>query len=297
MLPKRNLHSSDEVRISFELFPPKTAEGFLSLKKVYEQLKTFQPKYFSVTFGAGGSSQNKTQELIQALVQAELPVTPHISCVEMTWARLQQLLENYMAFNIRHLVVIKGDATEGLSDFVDACELVKGIRRLTGQHFYLSVAAYPEFHPRAKNPADDLQQFKRKIEAGANQAITQYFYNSDAYFRFLEQCEKWHIHVPIIPGIMPIDNYERLSRFSAACGAEIPLWLRKHLETDRDDPQTLQAVGTEVVAKLCESLMAGGVRDFHFYTLNQALAVSRVIEQLGLLSVEKPDLSPANLYS
>jgi methylenetetrahydrofolate reductase (NADPH) len=273
-----------EVGISFEVFPPKTEEGFSSLGSVCQQLKQLNPKYISVTFGAGGSTQTKTQAVVRHLVNNQIPSTPHITCIGMTRERISQLLDDYRQLGIERLVVIQGDLPANHQqmqhDFNYAAELVEYIRKTTGDHFHISVAAYPEFHPRAENPLVDLDNFKRKIDAGANSAITQFFYNSDAYMRFVESCDKIGIHIPIIPGIMPIDNYQKLNRFAATCGAEIPLWLRKRLETHVDDPKSMREVGVEIVTKLCERLLAEGVQGMHFYTLNQLEPTTIILKYL-----------------
>ncbi|EKD55445.1 MAG: hypothetical protein ACD_60C00007G0009 [uncultured bacterium] len=282
------------IDISFEVFPAKSPDEFYKIHPVCAALNQFNPDYFSVTFGAGGSFQCKTQQLVRELVNAQLTITPHISCVEMTKQRLSDILAEYKGLNIHHLVVIQGDLPpegEHKGDFHYAHELVEYIRKISGNYFFISVAAYPEYHPRAVNSLTDLKNFKNKLEAGANNAITQYFFNTDAYFRFLEACEKIGVTAPIIPGIMPIHDYHKLVRFSNACGAEIPLWLRKQLEVYVDDPVSFKKIGIEIVTKLCERLLSEGVNALHFYTLNQIEPTATIIKHLQL--PEKNRLSAA----
>jgi methylenetetrahydrofolate reductase (NADPH) len=280
------MQSHSSIELSFELFPTKTPEGLQHLNQVCQELNEFNPSYFSVTFGAVGSDQLKTQQLVQQLVSNNISTTPHISCVHMTQQRVAEMLENYSRLGVNSLVVIQGDLPvmpeNTQHDFKYANELVAHIRKITGDHFHISVAAYPEYHPRAHNALTDLQNFKRKVDTGANKAITQLFYNSDAYFRFLECCKNIDVNIPIIPGIMPIHNYSKLLQFSANCGAEIPLWLRKHLEAYADDPLSIKAAGIEIVTRLCERLLHGGAGGLHFYTLNQSEITSTILKNLGL---------------
>lgn len=272
-------------KVSFEVFPPKTQKGLNDLNQTRDELCQLKPKYFSVTFGAGGSLQQKSLDVVSQFVAAGISATPHISCVNMTQPRLEKLLSQYQQLGIKQLLVIQGDlpVDNSLSkiDFHYANELITAIRKLTGNYFHIIVAAYPEFHPRASSPTTDIENFKRKIEAGANSAITQFFFNSDAYFRFLEACDKFAIDIPIIPGITPIMNYQKLLQFSNACGAEIPLWLNKHLKTYCDDPISLQEIGIEFVTKLCHSLLQNGVEEFHFYTLNRTEPTYSIIQNLN----------------
>jgi methylenetetrahydrofolate reductase (NADPH) len=237
-----------------------------------------------VTFGAGGSLQQKSLDVVRQFIAHGIAATPHISCVNMTSQRLEELLSEYKQLGIKQLLVIQGDlpsdATPIEIEFNYATELITAIRKMTGNYFHIIVAAYPEFHPRAISPAMDIENFKRKIEAGANSAITQFFFNSDAYFRFIEACDKSSIRIPIIPGITPIMNYQKLMQFSTACGAEIPLWLHKHLKTYSDDLISLQEIGIEFVSKLCRSLLQNGVKEFHFYTLNRAEPTQSIIQNL-----------------
>ncbi len=269
---------------SFEVFPPKTKKGLDDLNQARQELCQLRPKYFSVTFGAGGSLQQKSLNMVRQFVTDGIAATPHISCVNMTHQRLQDLLYEYKQLGIKQLLVIQGDLpnndTQIEIEFNYASELIAAIRKMTGDYFHIIVAAYPEFHPRATSPAMDIENFKRKIEAGANSAITQFFFNSDAYFRFIEACDKSCIRIPIIPGITPIMNYQKLMQFSTACGAEIPLWLHKHLKIYSDDTLSLQEIGIEFVTKLCHSLLKNDVKEFHFYTLNRSEPTARIIQNL-----------------
>lgn len=279
------MSSHQKFSFSFEVFPPKTKKGFNHLNQERRKLSQLKPKYFSVTFGAGGSLQQKSLDVVRHFVKDGITATPHISCVNMTTRRLQTLLNEYQQLGIKQLLVIQGDLPVGGTqlklEFNYTTDLIVAIRKMTGHYFHIIVAAYPEFHPRAISPAMDIENFKRKIEAGANSAITQFFFNSDAYFRFLEACDKCSIHIPIIPGITPIMNYQKLLRFSTACGAEIPLWLNKHLKFYSDDPTSLQEIGSEFVTKLCHSLLKNGVKEFHFYTLNRSEPTYRIIQNLA----------------
>lgn len=259
--------------ISFEFFPPKTAEGVAKLRQTRKQLAQFEPKFFSVTFGAGGSTRDRTLETVLEIQSEGFEAAPHISSVSSSKEEISGLLAEYRARDIRHLVALRGDLPSGevsAGDFRHANELVAFIRQETGDWFEIEVAAYPEFHPEAHSPAADLRHFKQKVDAGANAAITQYFYNVDAYFNFMDQCGALGITVPIVPGIMPIYNYTQLSRFSGVCGAEIPRWLRLRLQDYGDDMASLRALGLDVVTDLCEQLLSGGAPGLHFYTLNQA---------------------------
>lgn len=268
---------------SFEFFPPKTAAGMENLRAARDELAAFNPEFYSVTFGAGGSTRDKTMDTVLDIQAAGHQAAPHISCISSTKEEIRALLKAYQANNIKRLVTLRGDMPSGLvsgGDFKYANELVRFIREETGDYFHLEVAAYPEFHPEAKSPSADLAHLKNKIDAGANSVITQYFYNVDAYFRFLEQCEKIGITVPIIPGVMPIYNITQLARFSNVCGAEIPRWLKMRLDEFGDDMPSLQAFGVDVVSELCETLQAHGVPSIHFYTLNRAATISEIIQNI-----------------
>jgi len=269
--------------ISFEFFPPKTPEGMDKLRETRAQLAKFNPEFFSVTFGAGGSTRDRTMETVLEIQREGFQAAPHISCISSSKAEICDLLLAYQAQGIKRLVALRGDIPSGevsAGDFRYASELVQFIREQTGSHFHIEVAAYPEFHPEARTPAADLQNLKRKMDAGANSAITQYFYNADAYFRFVEQCDALGITIPIVPGIMPIYNITQLARFSSICGAEIPRWLKMRLEEYGDDMASLRAFGIDVVSELCETLVAWGVPGLHFYTLNQAGTISSIIHNI-----------------
>ena len=271
--------------ISFEFFPPKTAEGMAKLHAAREQLVQLQPKFFSVTFGAGGSTRDRTLETVLEIQAHGTEAAPHLSCISSTRDEIRTILTQYREQGIRHLVALRGDHPSGevaASDFHYANELVEFIRQETGDWFEIEIAAYPEFHPEAPSAKADLASFKRKVDAGANAAITQYFYNADAYFQFMDECEAMGIAVPVVPGIMPIYNFAQLSRFSAVCGAEIPRWLRLRLQDYGDDLPSLRAFGLDVVTELCDRLLQGGAPGLHFYTLNQAGTISTICQRLGM---------------
>lgn len=275
--------SNQEFEISFEFFPPKTAEGVEKLRETRKELAQFNPEFFSVTFGAGGSTRDRTMETVLEIQREGFQAAPHISCISSSKAEISDLLHTYQAQGIWRLVALRGDVPSGevsAGDFRYASELVEFIRAETGSHFHIEVAAYPEFHPEAKTPAADLQNLKRKMDAGANSAITQYFYNADAYFRFVDQCDDLGITIPIVPGIMPIYNITQLARFSSICGAEIPRWLKLRLEEYGDDMASLRALGVDVVSELCEVLLVGGAPSLHFYTLNQSAAIAAIINNI-----------------
>jgi methylenetetrahydrofolate reductase (NADPH) len=270
---------------SFEFFPAKTVEGQTKLRLTREQLAQLNPKFFSVTFGAGGSTQDYTLETVIEIQQAGLAAAPHLSCIGSSRDNIRAILQRYQQHGIRHIVALRGDLPSGMGEigaFRYANELVEFIRAETGDWFTIEVAAYPEFHPQAKSPRDDLSNFINKVNAGANAAITQYFYNADAYFRFLDATSARGIHIPIVPGIMPITNYSQLMRFSEACGAEIPRWIRLQLQSFGDDRAAIRSFGLDVVTDLCQRLLDGGAPGLHFYTLNQAGAVSTIWQRLGL---------------
>jgi methylenetetrahydrofolate reductase (NADPH) len=254
-----------------------------TLRDARAELAKFNPEFFSVTFGAGGSTRDRTMETVLDIQQQGLPAAPHISCISSSKEEVRALLQAYNASGIKRLVALRGDLPSGevsAGDFRYASELVAFIRAETGQHFHIEVAAYPEFHPEAKSPAADVLNLKRKIDAGANSAITQYFYNADAYFHFIDQCAAAGINVPIVPGIMPIYNITQLARFSNVCGAEIPRWLRLRLEEYGDDMASLRAFGIDVVTDLCETLRVFGAPSLHFYTLNRAGVIANIIGNL-----------------
>jgi len=276
---------SKKLSISFEFFPPQTAEGIEKLNATRKQLVPLKPEFFSVTFGAGGSTRDRTLETVQQIQADGSPAAPHLSCVGSTRENISAILQTYKKSGIKRIVALRGDLPSGMAttgEFQYANELVSFIRAETGEHFHIEVAAYPEFHPQAKSPRDDLLNFQRKINAGANSAITQYFYNADSYFYFVEQCQKLGITIPIVPGIMPIGKFSQLARFSDACGAEIPRWVRKTLESYSDDTASVQAFGLDVVTQLSERLLAGGAPGLHFYTLNQSSATLAICKRLGI---------------
>lgn len=275
---------NQEFEVSFEFFPPKTAEGVEKLRETRKELAKFNPEFFSVTFGAGGSTRDRTMETVLEIQREGFQAAPHISCISSSKAEIRDLLQTYQAHGINRLVTLRGDVPSGevsAGDFRYACELVEFIRAETGDHFFIEVAAYPEFHPEAKTPAADLLNLKRKMDAGANSAITQYFYNADAYFRFVDQCDDLGITIPIVPGVMPIYNITQLARFSSICGAEIPRWLKMRLEEYGDDMVSLRSLGVDVVSELCETLLAGGAPSLHFYTLNQFATIATIINNIS----------------
>lgn len=270
---------------SIEFFPPKTPEGVEKLRQTRRQLAQLKPRFFSVTFGAGGSTRDRTLETVLEIQAEGLQAAPHLSCIGSTRESIRQILETYRAHGIRHIVALRGDLPSGMAEpgeFRYASDLVAFIREEAGDWFEIEVAAYPEMHPQARNYREDLLNFKRKVEAGANGAITQYFFNADAYFNFVDDCRALGVTLPIVPGIMPISNYAQLARFSSACGAEIPRWLAKKLESYHDDTDAIRAFGLDVVTGLCERLLAGGAPGLHFYTLNQAGLTATLWQRLGL---------------
>ncbi|MDX1823984.1 MAG: methylenetetrahydrofolate reductase [NAD(P)H] [Thiohalomonadales bacterium] len=272
-------------QFSFEFFPPKTPEGSEKLNLVREQLGALKPKYFSVTFGAGGSTQQGTFDTVMEIQQAGYAAAPHLSCIGSTRENIRAILQAYIDKGIKRIVALRGDMPSGMQEageFRHANELVEFIRSETADHFHIEVAAYPEFHPQARNAQQDLLNFKRKVEAGANSAITQYFFNPDAYFHFVDDCERLDVTLPIVPGIMPITNYTQLARFSDMCGAEIPRWIRKRLESFGDDKASIRAFGEDVVSELCHQLLEAGAPGIHFYTMNLVSPTMAIWNNLGL---------------
>ncbi len=263
-------------RISFEFFPPRTAEQKLILESTWQKLAPLGPEYLSVTFGAGGSTLGATREAVEELAAGtDVPVAPHISCMAKSQDMLRDILTAYRNMGVGRLMVLRGDRPEGLAGpgpFQYANELVGFIRQEFGDFFHVEVACYPEFHPESASPGSELFYFKKKVDAGANGAVTQYFYNADSYFSFVEDCQRSGIDVPITPGIMPITNYKQLARFSHICGAEIPQWIRRRLAGFGDDGASIRAFGLDVVTRLCERLLEGGAPGLHIYTLNRANA-------------------------
>ena len=275
---------SDTKNFSIEFFPPQTSEGVDKLRLVRQRLAALQPAFFSVTFGAGGSTRDRTLDTVLEIQAEGLPAAPHISCIGSTRDNIRGILQRYREAGIRRVVALRGDLPSGMAEageFRYASELVEFIRRESGDWFHLEVAAYPEVHPQARSADDDLLNLKRKVDAGANSAITQYFYNADAYERFLDAATKLGITVPIVPGIMPIASFSKLSRFSDNCGAEIPRWMRKRFESYGDDTDSIRAFGLDVVTALCQRLIGLGAPGLHFYTLNQANLTSEIWKRLA----------------
>ena len=273
-------------RISFEYFPPRTAAQQATLDETHRQLKKLSPEYFSVTFGAGGSTQQFTEQTVLRInAEQGQQAAPHLSCIGSTRESICEILSGYQEAGISRLIALRGDRPSGMASAGElryANELVELIRSETGDHFTINVACYPEYHPEAATAQHDLSHFKRKIDAGANEAITQYFFNADAYFRFVNDARDAGIDVAIVPGIMPITNYTQLARFSSICGAEIPRWLKLRLEGYGDDRSAISAFGVEFISELCQRLIEGGAPGLHFYTLNRADAASQICDNLSL---------------
>jgi len=271
--------------LSLEFYPPRTAEGIDKLRVTRRQFARLKPAFCSVTFGAGGSTREGTLATVLEFRAEGMDGVPHISCIGGTRAELAEVLAQYRGHGIHHLVALRGDLPSGVmeaGDFRHASDLVAFIRQETGDWFHIDVAAYPECHPQARSPRDDLAAFKRKIEAGADSAITQYFYNPDAYWHFVDAAAAAGVKVPIVPGIMPIASFSKLARFSDACGAEIPRWIRRALESYGDDSASIRAFGLDVVTELCDGLLTRGAPGLHFYTMNQAALTTTIWQRLGL---------------
>jgi methylenetetrahydrofolate reductase (NADPH) len=272
-------------QFSFEFFPPKSDEGAARLRETRDELAKLQPRYVSVTFGAGGSTQEGTIDTVREMTLAGLDTAPHLSCVGSSKEDILSLLNGYIEMGVKRIVALRGDMPSGMREagaFHYANELVEFIRAETGDHFHIEVAAYPEFHPQSVSASADLDNFANKVQAGANAAITQYFYNLDAYLRFVEECEKRNVEIPIVPGIMPITNIKNLARFSEMCGADIPRWLRLRLEAYGDDTPSLRAFGLDVTSELCRRLLEAGAPGLHFYTMNQVAPTRIIWTNLGL---------------
>lgn len=268
---------------SFEFYPPKTEEGAENLHLVHSKLAQLNPDFFSVTFGAGGSTRDKTFDTVVGIQAKGIAAAPHLSCVASTKDNIRQILKDYQDHGIARIVALRGDIPSGMmsaGEFRYANELVDFIRQETGDYFQIHVAAYPEVHPQASNATEDFNNFKRKVDAGANAAITQYFYNAEAYFYFQDNCAKHGINIPIVPGIMPITQYAQLFRFSEMCGADIPRWMRKRLESFGDDKDSVQAFGLDLVSNLCQRLLDNGAPGLHFYTMNQSAPTMAILERL-----------------
>ena len=272
---------------SFEFYPPKTEEGDVNLAIVHSKLAKLNPDFFSVTFGAGGSTRDKTFDTVIDIQAKGIAAAPHLSCVASTKDNIRAILKSYQNNGIAKIVALRGDIPSGMmsvGEFRYANELVEFIRQETDDYFQIHVAAYPEVHPQSVNAEEDFKNFKRKVDAGANAAITQYFYNADAYFYFMDRCEKNGITIPIVPGIMPITQYAQLFRFSEMCGADIPRWMRKRLESFGDDKEAVRAFGLELVTNLCQRLLDNGAPGLHFYTMNQAVPTLAILDQLQINS-------------
>ena len=286
-----NKQDQTGARFSFEFFPPKTEVGMEKLKVVHQQLAAMNPDFFSVTYGAGGSTKSGTQQIVLDIASAGSRVAPHLSFGGSSKEEISALLQIYIDHGINRIVALRGDIPSGIgtaSQYYYANELIEFIRATTGGHFHIEVACYPEIHPQSDTYDSDLHFFKKKIEAGADSAITQYFYNPDAYFYFLESCMKIGLDVPVVPGIMPITNYANLLRFSNNCGAEIPRWIRQRLQAYGDDSESIKAFGIDVVTRLCEDLLAGEAPGLHFYTMNQAEVVTEIWRNLDLSARDNP---------
>ena len=270
--------------ISIEFFPPQTPEGVEKLRATRAELAKLKPEFFSVTYGAGGSTRERTFAIVREIASEGFDAAPHLSCIGSTRESIREILAEFMAAGIRRIVALRGDLPSGMAEageFRYANELVEFIRAETGSHFSIEVAAYPEWHPQARSPKDDLDAFARKVKAGANSAITQYFYNADAYFHFVDEARALGVDIPIVPGIMPIAGFTKLARFSDACGADLPRWMRKKFESFGDDSDSIRAFGLDLVTELCERLLKGGAPGLHFYSMNQSTLTSEICRRLG----------------
>ena len=270
--------------ISFEFFPPKTPEGVEKLVGVRQKLYALKPEFFSVTYGAGGSTQDGTLQTVQEIIADGFAAAPHFSCIGATKDSVRAQLAQFRQAGIRRMVALRGDLPSGFGAFGEfryASELIEFIRAETGNEFHIEVGCYPEVHPQAKSPEDDLRAYATKVKAGASSAITQYFYNADSYFHFVEAARKLGANIPVVAGVMPIISSSQLMRFSDACGAEIPRWIRLRLQAFGDDTASIKAFGLDVTTALCERLIAGGVPGIHFYTMNQAVATTEIVKRLG----------------
>jgi methylenetetrahydrofolate reductase (NADPH) len=277
--------TSNKLPISFEFFPPKTPEGVEKLTAVRQKLYALKPEFFSVTYGAGGSTQDGTLQTVQAILADGFDAAPHFSCIGASRESVRAQLAQFKAAGIKRMVALRGDLPSGhgmFGEFKYASELIAFIRAEAGDHFHIEVGCYPEMHPQAKSPEADLQAYAIKVKAGASSAITQYFFNSDAYFRFVDDAHKLGATIPVVPGIMPITNSSQLMRFSDACGAEIPRWIRTRLQAFGDDTASIKSFGLEVITDLCDQLRNAGVPGIHFYSMNQAATVMEICKHLDL---------------
>ena len=274
--------------LSIEFFPPQTLEGMEKLRTVRKQLASLKPEFFSVTYGAGGSTREGTYKVVQEIHAEGFIVAPHLSCIGSTQTSMDEILKQYQEMGISRIVALRGDLPSGMAEtgeFRFASDLVEFIRKESGDHFHIGVAAYPEWHPQARSPKNDLAAFVRKVKAGANLAITQYSYNAEAYFHFVDEVQKEGIDIPILPGVMPILSFSKLARFSDTCGAEIPRWIRLKLEGMGDDDESIRSFGLDIVCNLCEKLLAGGAPGLHFYSMNHASLILEVYKRLKLESL------------
>ena len=270
--------------LSFEFFPPRTDKGVENLAKVHSELAKFEPEFFSVTFGAGGSTQDGTYDAVKSMIDSGSDAAPHVSCIGASQANIKTMIQSYVDLGVKRLVVLRGDLPSGMverGDFNYASDLVSFIRQEFGNDLHLEVAAYPDFHPESPNPKQDLENFKRKVDAGANSALTQYFYNADSYFAYVDEATRLGVDIPIVPGIMPITNFATLVRFSDACGAELPQWIRARLEQYQDDEASLKEFGLDVVTHLCLDLLDNDVQGLHFYALNKIEPVKEICTRVG----------------
>jgi len=276
--------SNKSPELSFEFFPPRTDKGVVNLSKAHLELAKFEPDFFSVTFGAGGSTQDGTFDAVKSMIDAGSDAAPHISCVGSSEATIRGMIESYLQIGVKRLVVLRGDLPSGMverGDFSYANELVSFIRKEFGDELLIEVAAYPDFHPESRNPKKDIENFKRKVDAGANSALTQYFYNADSYFAYVDEAQGMGVDIPIIPGVMPITNFATLVRFSDTCGAELPRWIRARLEEYQDDEASLRSFGLDVVTHLCFDLLDNGVEGLHFYALNKVDPTKEICKRVG----------------
>lgn len=281
--------NDQQLRLSFEFFPPKSEQGRVNLLQTRDQLNQLSPEFFSVTYGAGGSTRDNTKGIVADFRKSDIAIAPHLSFGGDDELTMKALLQEYKDLGVNRIVALRGDMPSGMGgafQMVYANQLVEFIRQHFGNHFHLEVAAYPEIHPEAASYESDLRHLKNKFNAGADSAITQYFYNPDAYFYFMDQCQKIGIDKPIYPGIMPILNYRNLVRFSDNCGADIPRWLRKRLESFADDTESLKAFGVDLVSELCETLLDNGAPGLHFYTMNQIEPTATIVNNLGVFQAE-----------
>ena len=274
--------------LSFEFFPPRTPAGSENLMAAHAELAKFEPHFVSVTFGAGGSTQDGTYDAVKNMLAAGSSTAPHLTGIGMSREHIKPIIQSYLDLGVKRLVVLRGDLPSGMVErghFQFAEQLVQFVRQEFSDEIHIEVGAYPDFHPESSSPATEIQYFKRKVDAGADSAITQYFFNSDSYFAFVDECQRSGIEIPIVPGIMPITNYATLVRFSDACGAEIPRWIRARLEQYQNDEESLRAFGLDVVTHLCLDLLDNGVPGLHFYTLNKAEPVNEICKRIGFQQV------------